>query len=73
MKKPKNIRANILNKKPGYEEKQKTKDSFIFRRDKNNLILNKQQLVFIIYVNRDLFIDKIKTTYNSNIITEQIP
>jgi hypothetical protein len=42
MKGTENIRANILNKKLGYKEKQKTKDSFIFRKDRNNFILNKQ-------------------------------
>jgi hypothetical protein len=41
MKRTKNTRANILSKKPGYKKKQKPKDSFIFRKDKNNLILNK--------------------------------
>jgi hypothetical protein len=54
-------------------EKQETKDSFIFRKDKDNFILNKRQLVFIIYVDRDLFIDKIKIIYNSDIIAKQIP
>jgi hypothetical protein len=40
-KKTKNARVDILNKKPGYKEKQKLKDLFIFRKNKNNLILNK--------------------------------
>jgi hypothetical protein len=35
------MRADALNKKLGYKEKQKAKDSFIFRKDKNNLVLNK--------------------------------
>jgi hypothetical protein len=41
MKKTENIQVDILNKKPGYEKKQETKSSFIFRKNKNNLILNK--------------------------------
>jgi hypothetical protein len=41
MKGTENIQVDILNKKLGYEGKQKTKYSFIFRKDKNNLILNK--------------------------------
>jgi hypothetical protein len=41
-KKTKNARADILNKKLGYKEKQKLKDLFIFQKDKNNLILNKR-------------------------------
>jgi hypothetical protein len=31
----------MLNKKLGYKEKQKIKDLFIFRKDKDNLIFNK--------------------------------
>jgi hypothetical protein len=42
MKKTENTRANILNKKLGYKEKQKPKDLFIFRKDKDNFILNKR-------------------------------
>jgi hypothetical protein len=57
MKGIENIRADILSKKPGYKEKQKLEDLFIFRKNKNNLILNKQQLVSITYVDRDPFID----------------
>jgi hypothetical protein len=41
MKGTENARVDILNKKLGYKEKQKPKDSFIFRKDKDNLILNK--------------------------------
>jgi hypothetical protein len=41
MKRTENIRVDILNKKLGYKEKQKLKDLFIFRKDKDNLILNK--------------------------------
>jgi hypothetical protein len=41
IKRTENARINILNKKPGYKEKQKTKSFFIFRKNKNNLILNK--------------------------------
>jgi hypothetical protein len=41
MKRTENIQANILNKKLGYKEKQKLKDLFIFRKNKNDLILNK--------------------------------
>jgi hypothetical protein len=57
MKRTKNTRADILNKKLGYEEKQKTKDFFIFQKDRNNFILNKQQLVSMIYINSDPFTD----------------
>jgi hypothetical protein len=31
----------MLNKKLGYKEKQKLKDLFIFRKNRNDLILNK--------------------------------
>jgi hypothetical protein len=41
MKGTENTRVDILNKKLGYKEKQKLKDLFIFRKDKDNLILNK--------------------------------
>jgi hypothetical protein len=41
MKRTENARADILNRKLGYKEKQKPEDLFIFRKDKNNLILNK--------------------------------
>jgi hypothetical protein len=57
MKRTENIRANILSKKLKYKEKQKPKDLFIFRKNKNNLILNKQQLVSIICINCDPFIN----------------
>jgi hypothetical protein len=57
MKGTENARADILNRKPGYKEKQKPKDSFIFRKDRNDLILNKQQLVSMIRVDSDPFID----------------
>jgi hypothetical protein len=57
MKKTENIRADVLSKKPGYKEKQKPEDLFIFRKNKNNLILNKRQLVFITCINRNPFID----------------
>jgi hypothetical protein len=70
MKGIKNTRANILSRKLGYKKKQETKGFFIFRKDKDNLILNKRQLVSIIRVDYDLFMDKIKTIYNSNIIIE---
>jgi hypothetical protein len=68
MKNIENAWVDILNKKPRYEKKQETKNSFIFRKNKNSFILNKQQLVSIIYIDRDLFMDKIKTVYDSNII-----
>jgi hypothetical protein len=42
MKGIENARANILSKKLGYEKKYKTKDSLIFRKNKNDFILNKQ-------------------------------
>jgi hypothetical protein len=68
MKGTENTRVNILSKKLRYEKKQETKSFSIFQKDKNNFILNKKQLVFIIYIDRDLFIDKIKSIYDSNII-----
>jgi hypothetical protein len=57
MKGTENIQVNILNRKLGYKEKQKPKDSFIFRKNKNNLILNKQQLASTTRVERDPFIN----------------
>jgi hypothetical protein len=57
MKGTENARADALNKKLGYKEKQKPEDSFIFRKNKDNLILNKQQLVSITRVDSDPFID----------------
>jgi hypothetical protein len=63
----------MLSKKPGYKEKQKPEDLFIFRKNKNNLILNKRQLAFIICVDSDLFINQIKTIYKDNIIAKQFP
>jgi hypothetical protein len=63
----------MLNKKLEYKEKQKLKDLFIFRKDKNNFILNKQQLVFIICMDSDPFINQIKAIYKNNIIIKQIP
>jgi hypothetical protein len=41
MKGTENTRVDILNRKLGYKEKQKLKDLFIFRKDKDDLILNK--------------------------------
>jgi hypothetical protein len=41
MKGTEDIQVDILNKKLGYKEKQKPKNLFIFRKNKNNLILNK--------------------------------
>ena len=41
MKGTENARVDILNKKLGYKEKQKLEDLFIFRKNKNDLILNK--------------------------------
>jgi hypothetical protein len=41
MKGTKNIRVDVLSKKLGYKEKQKPEDLFIFRKNKNDLILNK--------------------------------
>jgi hypothetical protein len=41
MKRTENARADILNRKPGYKKKQKPKDLFIFRKDRNDFILNK--------------------------------
>jgi hypothetical protein len=45
----------MLNKKPGYKEKQKPEDSFIFRKNKNDLILNKRQLVSTTRMNNNPF------------------
>jgi hypothetical protein len=42
MKGTENIQVDILNKKLGYKKKQKLEDLFIFQKNKNNLILNKQ-------------------------------
>jgi hypothetical protein len=41
MKGIENAKTDTLSKKPGYEKKQKTKNIFIFRKNKNDLILNK--------------------------------
>jgi hypothetical protein len=41
MKGTENARADVLNRKLGYKEKKKLEDLFIFRKDRNNLILNK--------------------------------
>jgi hypothetical protein len=41
MKRTENIQADILSRKPKYKEKQKLKDLFIFRKNKNKLVLNK--------------------------------
>jgi hypothetical protein len=57
MKGTENARADILSRKPGYKEKQKPEDSSIFRKNKDDLILNKQQLVSTIRVDGDPFID----------------
>jgi hypothetical protein len=57
MKKTENIQVDILSKKLGYEEKQKSEDFFIFRKNKNNLILNKRQLASITRVDSDPFMD----------------
>jgi hypothetical protein len=72
MKRTENTQANALNKKLRYKEKQKLEDLFIFQKDRNNLILNKQQLVSIICINSDPFINQIKAIYKDNIIAEQI-
>jgi hypothetical protein len=42
MKGTENIRADALNRKLRYKKKQKLEDLFIFRKNKNNLILNKR-------------------------------
>jgi hypothetical protein len=42
MKRTENARVDILNKKPGYKEKQRPEDLFIFRKNKDNLVLNKR-------------------------------
>jgi hypothetical protein len=73
MKGTENMRVDVLSRKLGYKEKQKPKDLFIFRKNKNNLILNKQQLVSTIYIDSDPFTNQIKAVYKDDIITEQIP
>jgi hypothetical protein len=73
MKRIENIRVDILNRKLGYKEKQKPKDLFIFWKNRNNLILNKQQLVFTTRMDSNPFIDQIKAVYKDDIIAEQIP
>jgi hypothetical protein len=55
MKGTENTRVDILSKKPGYKEKQKPEDLFIFQKDRNNLILNKRQLVSTIRVDNNPF------------------
>jgi hypothetical protein len=40
IKRTKNTKADILNKKPEYKNKQKLKDLAIFRRDRDNLAIN---------------------------------
>jgi hypothetical protein len=42
MKGTENARVDILNRKLGYKEKQKLEDLSIFRKNKNDFILNKQ-------------------------------
>jgi hypothetical protein len=41
MKSIENTQADVLSKKLGYKKKQETKGFSIFRKNKNNLILNK--------------------------------
>jgi hypothetical protein len=41
IKKAKNAQADILNKKSGYKDNRKPKDFIIFQKNKNNLVLNK--------------------------------
>jgi hypothetical protein len=55
MKGTENTRIDMLSKKLGYKKKQRIENSFIFRKNRNDLVLNKQQLVSIIYVNSDPF------------------
>jgi hypothetical protein len=68
-----NTRVDALSKKLGYKERQKSEDLSIFRKNTNNLVLNKRQLAFITRVNNDPFTDQIKAVYKNNIIAEQIP
>jgi hypothetical protein len=42
MKRIENARVDILSKKLEYKKKQKLEDLFIFRKNKTDLILNKQ-------------------------------
>jgi hypothetical protein len=57
-----------LSRKLGYKEKQKAEDIFIFQKDKENLVLNKRQLVSMIRIKGDLFINRIKAVYDNDII-----
>jgi hypothetical protein len=41
MKETENARADTLSRKLGYKEKQRLKELSIFRKDRDNLILNK--------------------------------
>jgi hypothetical protein len=43
MKGTENIRANILSRKLGYKKKQKLEDLFIFRKNRNNLIVTNRR------------------------------
>jgi hypothetical protein len=72
MKGTENTRADALSRKLGYKKRQKLEDLFIFRKNKNNLILNKQQLAFIIYMDNNPFTNQIKAIYKNNIIAKQI-
>jgi hypothetical protein len=73
MKETENARVNTLNRKLGYKEKQKPEDLFIFRKDKDDLILNKRQLASITRVDNNPFTNQIKIVYKNNIIAKQIP
>jgi hypothetical protein len=72
MKGTENARADALSRKLGYKEKQKTKDLFIFRKNRDDLILNKQQLASMTRANSNPFINQIKAVYKDDIIVEQI-
>jgi hypothetical protein len=73
MKGSENTQVDVLSRKLGYKEKQKLEDLFIFWKNRNNLILNKQQLVSTTYVDSDPFINQIKAIYKNDIIIKQIP
>jgi hypothetical protein len=68
MKGTENTRVDILSRKSGYEKRRGEKSSFIFRKNRDDLILNRKQLVSTIRIDCDLFIDKIKSAYNGDII-----
>jgi hypothetical protein len=72
MKNTENTRVDVLSRKLEYKDKKKSKDFVGFRKDKDNLTINYYQLISIIRINSNPFTDKIKITYNNNIVAENI-